>query len=356
MGRWTFPEGGGEPIYIPDEGEGAGGMLGHLATGAARTLQDVTTSAPARLAGRILGMPGRFVTAWGHAEDPAGYQGTTDPIDYIWTGEREDPEDLASYGTLLAETMAAEGTIDEKGLAAKAIRAAGDLISEPAVLAGVARAGATLAARPGVRAPMQAGRPQPRPLGTRPIATVDSPLRSATAGGARRAPVAQGGPTPTARRAAEPPGPLPPIEGTPGPKPKGGPAHRLVKKPKPTKYRTPPIDRPSEASQWPSVPLDPDLAHPGIFTPGGVRKFGGPTAKDVRLRPARRAAKRAKKEQMAEGLEAMAREQTPGMGGPGATQPLPVPRAQIRAMVQAAVEQGASSSDIAQLIINTLPG
>ena len=43
MGRWTFPE-GGEPLYVPDAGEGAGGgggILGHLGMGIGKTLEDI---------------------------------------------------------------------------------------------------------------------------------------------------------------------------------------------------------------------------------------------------------------------------------------------------------------------------
>lgn len=378
MGRWTFPE-GGQPLYVPDAGEkpgGGGGLLGHLGMGIGSTFEDLTNSRAARLANQVLGAPARAVTAVGHSLDPAGYQGTTDPIDYIMTGEKRDDADLAHYGDLLADTMAAEGTIDEKGLASKAVRAAGDLISDPLILAGVARGVARVAAKP-ARAPG---------------------LRD---------------------RAIKPNIPAPA-------KPKAAPK---------TKYRQPPADRPSPASQWPSVPMDQDLAAPGVFTRdgvgrmprgrgtvyrgepldadlvppgapagpgrmsragrgtppaaarpldqdlaygrGGVRGLPQTKAAKAKGRKLKRATRKMKDEQLQEGVGKMKAEQLdqgvrrmneeatgmrPGSMGPEATQPIwmtdpagtPVSRGQVRALIQSAVENGASADDVMTLMSNLI--
>jgi len=340
MGRWTFPE-GGEPLYVPDAGEGAGGgggLLGHLGMGIGRTFEDMMGSAPARLAGQALGAPGRAVTAVGHSMDPAGYQGKTDPIDYIMTGEKEDPADLAGYGDLLADTMEAEGTVKEGSAASKIVRTAGAAVSDPLILAGVAR----LAVKPAGAAPRMR-------TGTRKLG--DAPKGRSEPSGTHRMPDGS-----AMKDSAMPKG-------------------------RATRYRQPPADRPSPASQWPSVPLDRDIAAPGAFTRGGVGKFpggkapkkagpygGGPPLDTdlVSAKPGQRggvgsfpaqmgkASRRGKAtrkatgdmraEQLGEGVEAMGREFGP--------QPLPAPANQLRGLIQAAVENGASADDIMQLLAN----
>lgn len=375
MGRWTFPEGGGEPIYIPDPGEGSGSYLGHLATGAARTLEDVMGSAPVSRFTSALGIPFRSVTAAGYAL--ADRDTKTDPLHYALTGEKLDEEEMASYGELLGDVMAAEGTIDEGGIAQKAVRAAGDLIQDPLVLLGVARASTKLAG----------STPPPRRLSRnlRPLRT--EPLTDVTSAAGRRvrvAPPEPGGPT---MRAPGPAGGTPTRfnvpDQPPGVRVRGGPSPRLKPKKKTTKYRQPPAERPSEASQWPSVPLDPDLASPGVFTPGGVGRLpatvsrrvppsaarpldtdlafgrggvrrlpGAARAEAAQRRRLRGPVQRMRQEQLGEGVEAMRQEQlAEGLQAMAAEQrALPLPRAAIREMLQAAVEQGASADDIMNLL------
>jgi len=415
MGRWSFE--GGSPLYIPDEGEeGGGSMLGHLGMGIGSTLGDMGNA----LAGaadfpgikqglNALAMPQRAVTATGHAL--AGSTGKTDPLDFIMTGEREDPEDLAGYGDLLADTMEAEGTINEQGLAAKAIRDVGNLISDPLVLFGAARGVAKMASggRPAPRSLSNTGEMprsrlspnQPRPMDTTPGQAGGGPQFPRGGGGAgmetgemgwtQVAPkrLGRAADTGALRRglmegAEDVPG-APKLLGE-GKAPGGGGVSGGPGSPRPrTRYRQPPADRPSAASQWPSVPLDADLASPGAFTTGGAKNL--PRARNVPPAAARpldadlatgrggvgnlprtknakaldRATGRMKKEQLGEGEAAMRTEQArqdPML----ATQPIPIasqgpmaapmPRDALRAMIQAAVENGASADDVMKLLSN----
>ena len=351
MGRWDFRPGGdpdAPPMYIPDEGEeGGGGMLGHLASGLGQTWESLGDAATA-LAGApgvrqgltALGAPGRAVTAVGHSMAPGGYQGTTDPIDYIMTGRKEGPEDLAGYGDLLAGVMSAEGTVDEQGYAAKALRAAGNTISDPLVLFGAARAAAApVPARPPVSAPRVAGaagkgagkalaRRTYGPEGWTPGGgggggggTTDKQLMRAMREGATDAPRAPASPR--------------------------------------ARYRHPPVD-PEDAARFPSAPLDTDLASPGAFTTGGVKK-GVPTGRAPKGAKAARQAERrgraremGREEQLGEGVGKMRQEQLQeGVGAMGrefGPQPLPTPRDALRAMLQATVEQGGSADDVMRLL------
>lgn len=317
MGRWTFE--GGSPLYVPDRGEDEGegpGFLGHALGQAAGMLgegyEGLMGSAPVRAAGQVLGIPGRGVTTAGHmmgGYDPSTAPpgaGRTDPLSYVLTGEKLDPEDLAHYGKLLADTMTAEGTIEEGSAGAWAIRKAGEAISDPVILAGVARAAA-------------------RPSGQPP------PPRSVAPKAAKSAPEA-------------------PPAAAPGPKRAKG-----------TRYRQPPADRPSAASEWPSVPMDPDFAAPGAFTRGGVGALPKPP------RGTRGAAARPLDPDLAygagptRGLPRTKADVSRGrklkravgeMEAEFGPQPLPAPPAQMRSLIQAAVEQGASADDIMQLLTN----
>jgi len=334
MGRWTFPE-GGQPLYVPAEGESPDegpGMLGHVGAQAAGALGGaydsvmgaIGSSPVARGVEAVAGPLRRSVTAVGHSMDPAGYQGKTDPIDYIFTGQKEDPADLAGYGDLLADTMEAEGTIREGSAASRIVRKAGAAVSDPVILAGVAR----LAVKP-------VGRP-------------------------------------------------------PGPRPAPAAAPKAPGRPPGTRYRQPPIDRPSAASQWPSVPMDRDLASPGAFTRGGVGQMpkapavvnrGTALDNDLagaggagRNRPLPRvrgnpppAAARPLDNDLAYGggpvrglpktkaAKSNARKlkrATKDMNAEFGPQPLPTSPGQMRMLIQAAVENGASADDVMQLISN----
>jgi len=234
MGRWTFQ--GGSPLYVPDPGEeGGGSTLGHLAAGVGETMGGIfgglqsagdalaatavgkALAGPVgavsdsyqenvmpqfREAGKDLAIPARGVVAASTAATDAltgsNFMGDSDPFQYTIEGKGN----LAHMGDLMADVMEAEGTINEQGMASQAVRAAGNTISDPLVLFGAARGAAKMLSR------------IPRPKA--------APAASSGGGGT------------------------------------------------PTRYRTPPIDRPSGPSQWPSVPLDPDLASPAILGRGGV--------------------------------------------------------------------------------------
>lgn len=394
MGRWTFE--GGNPLYIPDEGEGGGGMLGHLGSGIAQTLSGgvqaagdalgAVAQAPGIRQGlTALGAPARAVVATGHALAPGGYKGTTDPIDYIMTGEKDDPEDLAGYGDLLADVMEAEGTINEQGLAAKAIRDVGNAIQDPLILFGAARGVAKMAGGGRPVPPSSATRVARSPGGAPPPGAV----ARQTHGGAPGAwtpgtPGTPGGPNtvirgslrdadkkvmrgmreiaedaPTRGGGGVAGGPGSPRQLTAGrPQLPAGP-----KAPGRTRYRHPPVD-PEDAARFPSAPLDTDLASPGAFTTGGTknlpraRKNVQPLDQDLAYGSGRtrglpktgtqkkldRATGQMKREQLGEGVQAMRAEQGP--------MSLPMPRDALRAMIQAAVENGASADDVMKLMSN----
>lgn len=334
MGRWTFQD--GSPLYIPDPGEeGGASMLGHLAAGLGQTAEgafNALMGAPVTpvMGGpdvsdvlNAAGAPARFVTAWGHSMDPAGYQGTTDPIDYILTGEKDRSSDLAHYGDLLADTMEAEGTIREGSALSKAVRKSGEAISDPLVIAALTE----MAMRPAPRAPGLRDR------------RVEPPPR-AKAGG------------------SEAPGPAT----SPAPKPK----------PKPkTNYRQPPIE-PEDAARFPSVPLDRDMASPGVFTTGGTKNLAAGAERPPRGATAARRASRHKtarelgrQEQLNEGVNAMRREQlAEGMDAVKKGQleegleaamtefGLPSPRMVRQMVLDSAAETGASAKDLMTLLAN----
>jgi len=321
--------------------------------------------------------------------------------------------------------MEAEGTINEQGVASKVVRAAGNMGTDPLVLFGVARSAAKA---------LSGGRPMPpsssaddivdatilprsratnvrdlRQLGTKPLTSGAGSLprppgRGGVAGGpgSPRQPTGGAG-TQTGEmgwtqvapkrvgRQADTQALRRNLMGQAENAPAGelGPG---APRPKPTRYRHPPVD-PEDAARFPSAPLDQDIASPGVFTGGGVRTtFGGRAPKGAKA--ARQASRRGRaremgrQEQLQEGVGKMRQEQLrqgvdrmneEGLGmprgslGPQATQPIwlqqntrvppagspgssVVPRDALRAMIQAAVENGASADDVMTLLTNLRPG
>jgi hypothetical protein len=451
MGRWTFE--GGRPLYIPDPGEeGGGSMIGHLASGVGQTMGDIfgglQTAGDAlaesgvgkALQGPVgaasdyykseiapqhremmgdLGIPGRALVAGSTAATDAvtgsKFMGDADPLEYTFEGEG----DLAHAGDLLADTMEAEGTVNEQGIVSKAVRGAGNLFTDPLFLFGVARSAAKMLGGgrpvpPNTPAGPSSGRmprsklspDQPRPMDSTPGQTGAGPqFPKGGKGGGAGMETGEMGWTQVAPKklgkAADTQGlrrnlmgqaedaPIAEIAGPGGGGVAGGPGSP---KPKPTRYRHPPVD-PEDAARFPSAPLDTDIASPGAFTGGGVRTtFGGRAPKGAKA--ARKADRRGRaremgrEEQLQEGVGRMRQEQLgqgvsrmqeqemgmrPGAMGPEATQPIwlqqntsvppagsagssVVPRDALRAMLQSAVENGASADDVMALLTNLRPG
>ena len=405
MGRWSFQD--GRPLYVPDPGEeGAGSMLGHLATGFGQTIDEgigslkkgwgAAMEVPATpvMGGpsvgdvmTTLGMPARAVTATGYSLAPGGYQGTTDPIDYIMTGQKNDEADLAHYGDLLADVMEAEGTINEQGAVSKVLRDAGELISDPLVLFGLARASTVPMQGAAPRAVSSAGRSG---VPARQVHGGGPGGGGWTAGGRAGGGATERQMTRVLREGAE--DAVAPGRGGVS----GGPGS--PRQP-PARYRHPPVD-PQDAARFPSAPLDRDLASPGAFTTGGTKPLaqgGRPPRGATATRRAERYGRaremgraeqlqegvgKMKQEQLGQGQTAMRREQLQDAArraGPAESaegqaayeamrrgqyaeapaaniagtpiQGIPS-RAALRDLIQSAVENGASADDVMALLSN----